>query len=39
VTGEAIALGNLKKKYYYPQIETYHYRCANNLIYGKALLT
>lgn len=25
---------NLKKKYYFPQVETYHFRTANNLIYG-----
>lgn len=31
-----IAVSNLKKKYYYPQIETYHYRCSSNLIYGSA---
>lgn len=29
-----LPLNNLKKKYYFPQIETYHYRAANNLIYG-----
>ena len=25
---------NLRKKYYHPQVETYHYRAANNLLYG-----
>ena len=29
-----VAVGNLKKKYYFPQIETYHFRAANNFIYG-----
>ncbi len=34
-----IPLHNLRKKYYQPQIETYHYRATSNLLYGNHLFT
>ena len=34
-----VAVDNLKKKYYYPQIETYHFRTVSNFIYGTIRVT